>query len=225
MFIPLDNARQNKSSTSSLQLIKVAITGSAGSGKTLVCNRFKSLGLDVIFLDALAREVVAPGSVALQKIGGHFGKRVLSPNGTLNRKVLRQIMINDAQDRKIIERFIHPRISELMNRQVSEAEKRGETLILVEVPLLFEKRIEKQFQVVILVVADQNVKVKRLMDRDNISRRDALGLLNVQMTDDQKRDRADFVITNNGFRDEVLQSVDRIFQRFQAKETKKIKRA
>jgi dephospho-CoA kinase len=206
-------------------LIKVAITGSAGSGKTLVCNRFKSLGLDVIFLDALAREVVTPGSVALQKIAGHFGKRVLSPNGTLNRKVLRQIMINDAQDRKIIERFIHPRITELMNRQVSEAEKRGEALILVEVPLLFEKRIEKQFQVVILVVADQDVKVKRLMDRDNISRRDALGLLNVQMTDDQKRDRADFIITNNGFRDEVFQSVDRIFQRFQVKETKKIKRA
>lgn len=206
-------------------MIKVAITGSAGSGKTLVCNRFKSLGLDVIFLDALAREVVTPGSVALQKIAGHFGKKVLSPNGTLNRKVLRQIMINDAQDRKIIERFIHPRITELMNRQVSEAEKRGETLILVEVPLLFEKRIEKQFHVVILVAADQDVKVKRLMDRDNISRRDALGLLNVQMTDDQKRDRADFIITNNGFRDEVFQSVDRIFQRFQAKETKKIKRA
>ncbi len=206
-------------------MIKVAITGSAGSGKTLVCNRFKSLGLDVIFLDALAREVVTPGSVALQKIAGHFGKKVLSPNGTLNRKVLRQIMINDAQDRKIIERFIHPRITELMNRQVSEAEKRGEILILVDVPLLFEKRIEKQFQVVILVVADQDVKVKRLMDRDNISRRDALGLLNVQMTDDQKRDRADFIITNNGFRDEVFQSVDRIFQRFQAKETKKIKRA
>lgn len=206
-------------------MIKVAITGSAGSGKTLVCNRFKSLGLDVIFLDALAREVVTPGSVALQKIAEHFGKKVLSPNGTLNRKVLRQIMINDAQDRKIIERFIHPRITELMNRQVSEAEKRGEALILVEVPLLFEKRIEKQFQVVILVVADQDVKVKRLMDRDNISRRDALGLLNVQMTDDQKRDRADFIITNNGFRDEVFQSVDRIFQRFQAKETKKIKRA
>ena len=205
-------------------MIKVAITGSAGSGKTLVCNRFKSLGLNVIFLDALAREVVAPGSVALQKIGGHFGKRVLSPNGTLNRKVLRQVMINDAQDRKIIERFIHPRITELMNRQVSEAEKRGEALILVEVPLLFEKKIEKQFQVVILVVADQDVKVKRLMDRDNISRRDALGLLNVQMTDDQKRDRADFIITNNGLRDEVFQSVDRIFQRFQAKETKKIKR-
>jgi dephospho-CoA kinase len=130
-------------------------------------------------------------------------------------------MINDAQDRKIIERFIHPRITELMNRQVSEVEKRGETLILVEVPLLFEKKIEKQFQVVILVVADQDVKVKRLIDRDNISHRDALGLLNVQMTDDQKRDRADFVITNNGSRDEVFQSVDRIFQRFQAKETKK----
>ena len=202
-------------------MIKVAITGSAGSGKTLVCNRFKRLGLVVIFLDALAREAVASGSVALQKIVGHFGEKVLSPSGTLNRKVLRQIMINDAQDRKIIERFIHPRITELMNRQVSEVEKRGETLILVEVPLLFEKKIEKQFQVVILIVADQDVKVKRLIDRDNISHRDALGLLNVQMTDDQKRDRADFVITNNGSRDEVFQSVDRIFQRFQAKETKK----
>lgn len=206
-------------------MIKVAITGSAGSGKTLVCNRFKRLGLDVIFLDALAREVVVPGSVALRKIAGHFGERVLSPNGMLNRKVLRQIMINDAQDRKIIERFIHPRITELMNQQVSEAEKRGETLILVEVPLLFEKKIENQFQVVILVVADQDMKVKRLMDRDNISRRDALGLLNIQMTDDQKLGRADFVITNNGSMDEVFQSVDRIFQRFQAKETKKIKMA
>jgi len=221
----VDNARQNKTSASSLQLIKVAITGSAGVGKTLVCNRFKRLGLDVIFLDALAREAVAPGSVGLQKIVGHFGASVLDPTGTLNRKMLRQIMINDAQERKIIEHFIHPQITKLMNRQVSEAENRGETLILVEVPLLFEKRIEKQFQVIILVAADQDVKVKRLMDRDNISRRDALGLLNVQMTDDQKRDRADFVIENNGSMDEVFQSVDRVFKRFQAKVTKMIKSA
>ena len=198
-------------------MIKVAITGSAGSGKTLVCNRFKELGLEVIFLDALAREAVAPGSVTLKKIAGHFGERVLNPNGTLNRKVLRQIMISDAQHLKIIERFIHPRITKLMNRQMSEAENRGKTLILVEVPLLFEKRIEKQFQVIILVTADKAVKIKRLMDRDNISRRDALGLLNIQMTDDQKRDRADFVITNNGYRDEVFRSVDRISKDFRQK--------
>lgn len=206
-------------------MIKVAITGSAGAGKTLVCNRFKRLGFDVIFLDALAREAVAPGSVALKNITGHFGERVLDPSGMLNRKVLRQIMINDAQEKKIIERFIHPKITELMNRQISEAENRGETMILVEVPLLFEKRIEKQFQVVILVAADQDVKVKRLMDRDSISRSDALGLLNVQMTDDQKRNRADFVIENNGSINEVFGSVDRVFKIFQAKVTKIIKNA
>ena len=73
----MDNARLNKPSTSNPPLIKVAITGSAGSGKTLVCNRFKELGLDVIFLDVLAREAVAPGSVALQKIAEHFGEKVL----------------------------------------------------------------------------------------------------------------------------------------------------
>ncbi len=197
-----------------LKVLKVAVTGGAGSGKTTVCNRLKELGVKVISSDALAKEAVAQGSLAHEKIVNYFGKKVLLNDGNLNRQELRSIIINDDVARLALERFIHPEISRLMHLRIAQAEQDGDPVLLVEVPLLFELGMAEQFDVVIVVSADHELRVKRLMDRDNVSRDEAEDLINVQMPQAEKVERAEFVLANDCSKDLLIRSVDILFNNF-----------
>ena len=197
-----------------LKVLKVAVTGGAGSGKTTVCNRLKELGVKVISSDALAKEAVAQGSLAHEKIVNYFGKKVLLSDGNLNRQELRSIIINDDVARLALERFIHPEISRLMHLRIVQAEQDGDPVLLVEVPLLFELGMAEQFDVVIVVSADHELRVKRLMDRDNVSRDEAENLINVQMPQAEKVERAEFVLANDCSKDLLIRSVDLLFNNF-----------
>lgn len=197
-----------------LKVLKVAVTGGAGSGKTTVCNRLKELGVKVISSDALAKEAVAQGSLAHENIVNYFGEKVLLSDGNLNRQVLRRIIINNDVARLALERFIHPEISRLMHLKIAQAEQDGDPVLLVEVPILFELGMAEQFDVVIVVSADHELRVKRLMDRDNVSRDEAEDLINVQMPDAEKVERAEFVLTNDGSKEQLIRSVDLLFKNF-----------
>jgi dephospho-CoA kinase len=192
--------------------VTIAVTGNAGSGKTTVCERLKSLGLPVILLDALAREVVNPGSVALQKIEKRFGKHILSDDGSLNRPALRRIILEDDAMRRDLEAILHPEIISLMRQRIREAGKAGAAIVIVEVPLLFEFDMRGQFDLVLLVTADHCFQIERLTARDKVSPGDARALIGAQMPDEQKRERSDFVINNNGSHSELINSVDRFHQ-------------
>ncbi|OEU68242.1 MAG: dephospho-CoA kinase [Desulfobacterales bacterium PC51MH44] len=205
-----------------LNVLKVAVTGGAGSGKTTVCKRLKELGVKVISSDALAREAVAKGSPAYKNIVNYFGEKVLISDGNINRQLLRRTIINDDVARLALERFIHPEISKLMQRKTAKAEEDGDRVVLIEVPLLFELGLEGQFDVVVVVSTDFEVRVKRLMDRDNISREEAENLLNVQMPNNDKVERAEFVLTNEGSKEQLKKSVDLFYKKFLQKYTKKI---
>jgi dephospho-CoA kinase len=197
-----------------LKVLKVAVTGGAGSGKTTVCNRLKELGVKVISSDALAKEAVAQGSLAHEKIVNYFGKKVLLNDGNLNRQELRSIIIADDVARLALERFIHPEISRLMHLRIAQAKQDGDPVLLVEVPLLFELGMAEQFDVVIVVSADHELRVKRLMDRDNVSRDEAEDLINVQMPQAEKVERAEFVLANDCSKDQLIRSVDLLFNNF-----------
>jgi len=197
-----------------LKVLKVAVTGGAGSGKTTVCNRLKELGVKVISSDALAKEAVAQGSLTHEKIVNYFGKKVLLSDGNLNRQALRSIIINDDVARLALERFIHPEISRLMHLRIARAEQDGDPVLLVEVPLLFELGMAEQFDVVIVVSADHELRVKRLMDRDNVSSDEAENLINVQMPQAEKVERAEFVLENDCSKDLLIRSVDLLFNNF-----------
>lgn len=197
-----------------IKVLKVAVTGGAGSGKTTVCNRLKELGVKVISSDALAKEAVAQGSLAHEKIVNYFGEKVLLSDGNLNRQALRRMIINDNVARLALERFIHPEISRLMHLRIAQAEHNGDPVLLIEVPLLFELGMAEQFDVVIVVSADHELRVKRLMDRDNVSRDEAEDLINVQMPQAEKVERAEFVIANDCSKDQLIRSVDLLFNNF-----------
>ena len=196
------------------KVFKVAVTGGAGSGKSSVCNRLKELGITIISSDVLAREAVTPGSSAHKKIVNYFGENVLLSDGKLNRQMLRHIIVNNDTARLTLEQFIHPEIIKLMQRKMTQAEQNGDRVIVVEVPLLFELGLEKQFDLVVLVSADPEMRVKRLMDRDKVSREDAEELLKVQMPNREKVKRGVFVLSNNGSTEQLINFVDLFYEKF-----------
>lgn len=192
--------------------VTIVVTGNAGSGKTSVCHRFDSLGVPVIMLDVLAREVVCPGSKALSQISRHFGKGVLSDDGSLNRAVLRRLILKDETARRDLEAMLHPEIIALMRRRIDEAGKNGAPIVIVEVPLLFELGMMSQFDLVLLITARSAACIDRLVVRDHVTATDADALLKAQMPDDRKREGVDFIIHNNGSMPDLIDAVDRFYQ-------------
>jgi len=195
-----------------IKVLKVAVTGGAGSGKTSVCDRLKELGVKVISADEMAREAVAPGSEALTKIIRFFGEKVVLSDGTLNRKILRRMITDDDDARLTLERVLHHEITKLIQKNVVCAEKEGCRIVVIEVPLLFELDMKERFDRVVVVIADKELRVKRLMERDQTSRDAAKDLINVQMPDEEKIGRADHVVWNEGSMEKLVESVDVLFK-------------
>jgi len=198
-----------------MKILKIAVTGSAGSGKSLVCQRFKVLGLVTLDCDVIAREIVEPGMPGFTKIVELFGQKVVRKEGTLDRAKLRNIIVNDDLLRQKMESILHPRILNEMVFQMENAVVKIHKAVVVEVPLLFELGMEKQFDVTIAVKAQDMDLVQRICDRDNVTKEDAKKVLDLQMSQEDKMVRAGHVIINKGTRSELFESVDNLFDKIQ----------
>ncbi|WP_457552548.1 dephospho-CoA kinase [Desulfobacula sp.] len=198
-----------------MKILKIAVTGSAGSGKSLVCQRFKTMGLFTLDCDVIARQVVEPGMPGFKKIVAVFGPQVVKKQGTLDRARLRNIIVDNAILRKKMENILHPQIATEMAFQIENAEYKDKKAVTVEVPLLFELGMEKLFDVTIVVAARDMDLVKRISARDKVSKENARKMLDLQMTQDDKMARADHVILNRGTRSELFESVDNLFDKIQ----------
>lgn len=193
--------------------LKIAVTGGAGSGKTSVCSRLKTLGLRCISSDTLAKDVVARGTPAYEKVVQYFGNAVLLNDGRLNRRKIRQIITKNDAARTVLEQCLHPEINKLIQLKVTQARQDGERFVLIEIPLLFELGIQDQFDIVIMVSADRDLRIQRLAKRDGVSKDEAKNLINVQLPDDKKKKQSDVVITNNGSVEQLIHSVDQFYKK------------
>ncbi len=198
-----------------MKILRIAITGSAGSGKSLVCRRFKTIGLVTLDCDVIARQVVEPGKPGFKKIVEVFGRSVLEKTGTLDRVLLRNIIVDDAILRKKMEDILHPQILMEMVSQIENAVYKDKKAVAVEVPLLFELGMEKQFDATIVVAAQDMDLVERICKRDNVSKENAQKMLALQMAQADKMAMADHVIINKGTRSELFESVDNLFDKIQ----------
>jgi dephospho-CoA kinase len=198
-----------------MKILKIAVTGSAGSGKSLVCKRFKEIGLVTLDCDRIARQVVAPGEPGFKDIVQLLGQGVLSGTGELDRPKLRNLIINDPGIRKKVESLLHPRILDQMMLQISNADYSDIKAVAVEVPLLFESGMDQFFDLTIAVMAKDQDLVKRISRRDQVKKTDAQKMLDLQMSQKEKAARADHVILNLGTSVELFESVDNLFQKIQ----------
>jgi len=197
------------------KILKIAVTGSAGSGKSLVCKRFKEIGLITLDCDIIARQVVEQGEPGFKDIIEVFGRDVLLNTGNLDRPKLRNLILNDSGMRNKMEDILHPRILEQMMLQISTADYRDIKAVVVEVPLLFESGMDKFFDVTIAVMAKDQDLVKRISERDRVKENDAKKMLSLQMPQEEKMAKADHVLFNIGTNGELFESVDNLFSKIQ----------
>jgi len=198
-----------------MKILRIAVTGSAGSGKSLVCQRFKTLGLVTLDCDVIARQIVEPGMPGFKKIVEVFGRSIVQKDGTLDRTRLRNVIVDDAILRKKVEDILHPQILREMVLQIENAVYKGKKAVAVEVPLLFELGMNEQFDVTIAVVAQDIDLVKRISKRDEVSNKNAQKMLNLQMAQEDKMAMADHVVINKGTMAELFESVDKLFDKIE----------
>ncbi|AVP82977.1 dephospho-CoA kinase [Aeromonas hydrophila] len=171
----------------------VAITGGIGSGKTTVANQFAELGIEVVDADVIAREVVEPGTPALATIAAHFGSDVITPDGQLNRRRLRERVFTDPQAKGWLNALLHPLIRTEMQRQCAAA--RSPYCLLV-VPLLVENRLTALANRVLVIDVDEATQIERTCRRDGVSREQAQAILAAQASRAERLAAADDVLDN-----------------------------
>jgi dephospho-CoA kinase len=189
----------------------IGLTGSFGSGKTTVAEMFRQAGARVIDADAIARDVVEPGSPALQEIVDQVGPDVLQSDGRLDRKALAKKMFANSDVRRQINQIIHPRVREIELRQLEQW--RDEPLVVLCVPLLLENRMEHLVDWVVVVTVDLQTRYRRLWQRDRLTRDQVDARLAAQMPQEEKVERADYVIDNAGTHKETKQQVRELIQK------------
>jgi dephospho-CoA kinase len=194
----------------------VGLTGGIASGKSTVAAILRRLGASIINADELSREVVQPGQDAWKEIIKSFGPDILQENKTLDRRKLRKIVFDNPEARKKLEAIIHPRVRALAERRISELAAAGSSVIVYEVPLLFEAQIHLWLRPVILVACDIEIQKKRLLERDHLTELEAQQHLDAQMSLEEKRKLADYVIENDGTLEELEQDVRAVLQKIQA---------
>jgi dephospho-CoA kinase len=179
----------------------VGLTGSIATGKSTVSQMFRSLGCELIDADVLAREVVEPGEPALARIAEEFGRDVLQPDGTLDRKKLGAIVFGDAARRKRLEQITHPAIRDRFLRRLADLEARGfDGIVLWDAPVMIESGGYKAMDKLVVVATDEATQAARLRARDGIDAAEAERKIRSQMPVAEKAKLADYVIDNAGDR-------------------------
>jgi dephospho-CoA kinase len=178
-------------------LVRVALTGGIATGKSFCLARFAALGVPVIDADALAREVVVPGSPVLAGVRARFGDAVMAADGSLDRGALGRIVFRDRAARSDLEALIHPAVY----RGITEwfiTLPAGTAVAIADIPLLFETGHGPDFHRVVVCACTPAEQLRRLMTRDQLSEPEARARLNAQWPIQEKVARADYVIRTDG---------------------------
>ncbi|KAH7578372.1 hypothetical protein JRO89_XS01G0373700 [Xanthoceras sorbifolium] len=181
----------------------VGLTGGISSGKSTVSNLFKANDIPVVDADLVARDVLKKGTGGWKKVVATFGEDILLANGEVDRSKLGQIVFSDPAKRQLLNRLLAPYISSGIFMEILKLWIKGFKVIVLDVPLLFEAKMDKWTKPIIVVWVDTETQLQRLMARDRTSEEDAKNRINSQMPLDIKRTKADIVIDNNGSLDDL----------------------
>jgi len=193
--------------------MKVAgITGGIGSGKSTVARIMGELGAYVLDADQIAREIVEPDQPAWRDIKGFFGDAALNPDRTINRKKLAEIVFSNPAARKKLEFFTHPRIGQTILKGLEKARGENRKLAVVDAALLVESSPPGWLKPLILVTADEGVRVRRACGRDDSCADEIRARIRNQASDPERKLKADIIIDNNGSESELRAKVLEIFR-------------
>jgi dephospho-CoA kinase len=192
----------------SAAMILVGLTGGVATGKSTVAKMFKRCGAVVIDADQLAHDVVKPGKPAWLEIVKTFGRAVLNPDRTLNRRELGAVVFGNRTKLRQLEQIIHPRVAREQARLTKQAARKDpHAVVIYDVPLLFEAGIDKRVDHTIVVTANRETQIARLKKRNGLSRAEAIRRIRSQMPLAKKIQRADHVLNGTLSRPSLRQQV------------------
>jgi dephospho-CoA kinase len=194
-------------------MLVVGLTGNIGSGKSTVARALEAQGVPLIDADLLAREAVAAGSPALEAIAATFGPSVIGAGGALDRAALRKIVFTNATERAALDAIVHPAVKARRDVLLAEHRKRGSRVVVCDIPLLFETKLDREVDVILLVDAPRDLRLERIERDRGLTRAEALAMIGAQQPAEGKRSRSDYVIDNDGTLESLRTRVDETWQR------------
>ncbi|HJR68002.1 MAG TPA: dephospho-CoA kinase [Gemmatimonadaceae bacterium] len=184
-------------------MLLVGLTGNIASGKSTVAQLFGQWGATLIDADVLARQAVDVGMPAYHAIVERWGEGVTAPDGLIDRRELRQRVFSDSEQLEALNAIVHPEVQRLRDQLVDDARRRGDRIVVCDIPLLFERRLAEQFDRIVLVDAPRPVRMDRLVRDRGLETTEAMKMIASQMPAELKRARADYLIDNTGTRQEL----------------------
>ena len=193
-------------------MFKLGLTGGIATGKTTISNYLKTKRIPVLDADEYARKVVEPGTPGLTDIVNTFGKQVLQSDGSLNRKLLGQIIFNDMTARQKLNDITHPRIQQMMTDELQKLAKGKTPLVILDIPLLLENHNIAGADAIMVVTVPESIQLNRLMQRNNLTKEESQRRIDAQMPLSEKEKLADFIVDNSGTIANTLTQVDKVIQ-------------
>jgi len=191
-------------------MIRVALTGGIGTGKTYVRRRLEAMGVPTIDADQLAREALAPGTPGLGAVVARFGPHVLDGHGHLDRRALAAIVFSDAGARRDLEAIVHPAVRRAIDAWFDTLNPDTTPYAVADIPLLYETGRDRHFPTVIVVACAPAVQFARVVERDGMSVDDARRRIAAQLPIEEKAARADHVVRTDGTFSDTDAQVDRL---------------
>lgn len=193
-------------------MVVAGLTGGIATGKSTVASILASCGAEIIDADRIAREVVRKGTPAWLKIRETFGDGVLLNGGELDRERLGAVIFSDHEKKELLNRIVHPAVYQEMDARLAEFEAKDAKVVVCDIPLLIETGMEKRFQEIILVYVPELLQLKRLMDRNGLSREDAVRKMRSQMPIEEKKAHATIIIDNSGSPEETSEKTLEVYE-------------
>ena len=191
-------------------MLLVGLTGGIGSGKSTVARLLERRGAVVIDADQLAREAVARGTSAFDRVVDTFGRGVLKPDGDLDRVRLAAIIFSDPERRAALEAIVHPEVARRFGERVEELRDSGRVVVYVS-PLLVELGLAPAFDVVVIVTASPHLRVSRVASDRGLSPDDVRARMAAQAADEQRMEVADVLVDNDGSLADLEPQIDRLW--------------
>ncbi|MDP9168079.1 MAG: dephospho-CoA kinase, partial [Actinomycetota bacterium] len=191
-------------------MLRIGLTGGIGAGKSTVSSTFGELGGIVVDGDVISREVVQPGTEGLAALVEAFGKDILLPDGALNRPALAAVAFSDDEKRATLNGIVHPLVGKRRAELIEAAP--ADAVIVEDIPLLVESQMAPMFPLVIVVHADQDVRVRRLIEHRGFTEADARARIAAQATEEQRRAVADVWLDNSGTAEELSAAARRLWR-------------
>jgi len=186
-------------------MLKIGITGGIGSGKSTVCKMFEKFGIPVYYADDRAQWLMNNDEIIKKNLKENFGELVYDKAGILDRKYLSNIIFNDKEKLEIVNSIVHPAVFDDSARWQEQQELKEVPYSLKEAALLFETGSYLSLDKIIVVTAPKEMRIERVMQRDDISKEDVIARMDKQMSQDQKDEMAHFLINNINLEDLELQ--------------------